>query len=67
MSEVIKSFILEKQLVKAQSLSLQGSFFLLDNIDNKNSHTIYYNWNVSDELIKFIVKARLNILPTNFT
>ena len=42
-NEVIKSFILKKQLEKGKSLSLQGSFFLLENIDNKNSHTIYYN------------------------
>ena len=66
-SAALKSHILQKQLVKARTLTLQGNYFCLDNIDNKNSHTIYYNWSVSDDLIKFTVKSRLNILPTNFT
>ena len=66
-SEALKSHILQKQIIKAKTLSLQGNYFCLDNIDNKNSHNIYYNWRVSDYLIKFTVKSRLNILPTNFT
>ena len=64
---VLQSLIVKKQLEKARSLSLQGVFFTLDNIDNKNSHTIFYNWKVTDELVKFVIKARMNILPTNFT
>ena len=65
--DLLKSIILKKQLDKAKTLSIQGNFFIIDKIDNKNSHTIYYNWKVSDDLIKFTAKARLNILPTNFT
>ena len=66
-NKVLKSLLLKRQLEKAMLLSLQGSFFNLNLIDNKNSHCIYYNWKLSDELIIFLVKARLNILPTNFT
>ena len=54
-------------LEKATTLSIQGPFFCLTNIDKKISNTILYNWNVSDDLTKFLVKARLSILPTNFT
>lgn len=66
-SEVLKSLLIKRHLEKARLLSLQGCFFNLNDVDNKNSHCIYYNWNVSDTLITFTVKARLNILPTNFT
>ena len=66
-SEVLKTLVLKKHLDKAKLLSLQGCFFNLIDVDNKNSHSIYYNWKVSDQLITFTVKARLNILPTNFT
>ena len=65
--DTLKSIILKNQLDKAKTLSMQGNFFIIDKIDRKNSHTIYYNWKVSDDLIKFAAKARLNILPTNFT
>ena len=57
----------KRDLNKASTLSLQGTYFNLENIDEKNSHTIYYNWKLSDDLVKFVIKARLNILPTNFT
>ena len=65
--DVLKSLIVKKQQDKARSLSIQGCFFIMSNIDNINSHNVYYNWKLSDDLIKFVVKARLNILPTNFT
>lgn len=66
-SEVLKTLLVKKHLDKAKLLSLQGSFFNLIDVDNKNSHCVYYNWSISDVLISFTVKARLNILPTNFT
>ena len=65
--DALKSLIVNKQLDKARTLSLQGNYFHIDNIDNKNSHSVYYNWKISDDLMKFVIKARLNILPTNFT
>ena len=51
----------------AGSLSLQGAFLQIQNVDEKISNTIHYNWKLNDELLTFFVKARLNILPTNFT
>ena len=59
--------VVESICVHARSLSLQGSFLNMQRIDSKISNTIHYNWLVSDDLVKFLVKARLNILPTNFT
>ena len=56
-----------RDLANAESLTLQGPFFCLKNVNMKASHSIFYNWKVNDELIKFVAKARLNILPTNFT
>ena len=57
----------KRDLNKASTLSLQGTYFNLENIDVNNSHTICNIWKLSDDLVKFLIKARLNILPTNFT
>ena len=51
----------------AGTLSFQGAFLQIQNVDEKMSNTIHYNWKLNDELLIFCVKARLNILPTNFT
>ena len=51
---------------KARSLSLQGNFIDVQNIQVKASHSIWFNWKVMDVLVKFTLKARLNILPVNF-
>ena len=45
---------------------MQGNYLGMDGINKKLSHTIMYNWNVNDDLIKFCIRARLNIIPTNF-
>ena len=57
----------KRDVIRANSLSIQGSFLRLNNVHIKSSHCIFYNWNVNDHLMKFVVKARLSILPTNFT
>ena len=51
----------------AGNLSLQGTLLQIQNVDEKISNTIHYNWKLNNELLIFCVKARLNILPTNFT
>ena len=51
----------------AGSLSLQGAFLQIQNVDEKISNTIHYNWKLNNELLIFCIKATLNILPTNFT
>ena len=52
---------------RAESMSIQGSFFRLTHINAKCSHSIFYNWKVNDDLITFNMKDRLSILSTNFT
>ena len=49
-----------------KTLSLQGPFLDMNHVDPKISNTIHYNWSVNDELVTFLTKARLNILPVNF-
>ena len=39
----------------------------MTDVQLKSSHSIFYNWKVSDLLVKFAIKARLSLLPTNFT
>ena len=58
---------IDRFALQTLSLSVQGSFFNLPNINAKCSNSVLYNWNISDTLIIFVMKARLSILPTNFT
>ena len=53
--------------IHSSELKLQGLFLNMKNIDDKISNTLHYNWNVNDQLVIFLVKARLSILPTNYT
>ena len=55
-----------KRIEKAKQLTLQGNYIKMNGIVSKTSHSIFYNWNVDDDLVKFCLSARLNILPTNF-
>ena len=57
----------KKELAKASELNIQGNFIGLKGVQIKSSHSLLYNWSVNDELVIFLIKARLNILPTNFT
>ena len=50
----------------AGSFGLQRTFLQIQNVHEKISNIIHYNWKLNDELLIFCVKARLNILPTNF-
>ena len=56
-----------RDLQKAKQLSIQGPFLCMTDVQLKSSHSIFYNWKVSDLLVKFAIKARLSLLPTNFT
>ena len=44
-------------LTKANDLSIQGSFFTLQNINRKCSNSFLFNWNINDDLYIFFVKA----------
>ena len=58
---------IDRDLQKSKELRIQGPFLGLNDIQIKASHSIFYNWNVSDDLVRFAIKARLSLLPTNFT
>ena len=64
--KVLYEHMLSKRVLKARSLNMQGNFLAMTGINKKVSNTILYNWNVDDDLTKFCVRARLNIIPTNF-
>ena len=44
---------------------MQGNFMGMENIDRKISHQVYYGWKLSDSLVKFILRARMNQIPCN--
>ena len=56
-----------RDLQKARRLSIQGPFLCMTNVQLESCHSIFYNWKVSDLLVKFAIKARLSLFPTNFT
>ena len=56
---------IDRDLQNSKELSIQGPFLGLNDIQIKASHSIFYNWNISDDLVRFA--ARLSLLPTNFT
>ena len=39
--------------------TVQGPFLGIENAQLKSSHSIFYNWKVSDVLIKFAIKATI--------
>ena len=55
-----------KRISKARTLNMQGNFLGMQDVNKKLSNTILYNWNVDENLVKFFIKSRLNIIPTNF-
>ena len=48
------------------SLKLQGKLAKLPRADHSVSHTIYNNANISEEILIFCIKARLQVLPTEY-
>ena len=58
---------LERHAEASKELTVQGRYLNLENVHIKSSHSIYHNWKVDDALVIFTIKARLSILPTNFT
>ena len=52
-------------LTKFSELGFQGNFIGIGKIDRKISHEIYYGWKHSDNLVKFVVRARMNQIPCN--
>ena len=54
-------------LNKVNDLFIQGSFLTLQNFNRKCSNSFLFNWNINDDLYKFVVKARLSLFSTKFT
>lgn len=48
------------------NLKLQGKLTKLPCVDHSVSHTIYSNATISEEILTFCVKARLQVLPTKY-
>ena len=67
MQKLLYGHCIETLSRKAASLTVQGCFFNLSNINSKCSNSILYNWKIDDKLMMFLMKARLSILPTNYT
>ena len=58
---------IDRDSEKAKQLSIQGPCLCLSGIQLKSSHSVLYNWSIQDSLVKFAIKARVSLLPTNFT
>ena len=58
---------IDSDLQMSRELSIQGPFLGLTDIQIKALRSIFFNWNINDDLIRFAIKARLSLLPTNFT
>ena len=52
-------------LAKCSELGFQGNFIGKDKIDRKISHQIYYGWKHSYNLVKFVLRGRMNQIPCN--
>ena len=55
----------QQDIIKSCELQMQGNFIGMENIDKKISHQVYYGWKLSDSLVKFILRARMNQIPCN--
>ena len=67
LQKILFNHTVKRDLISAKELSIQGCYFGMDDIHLKSSHSIFYNWKIDDLLVKFSIKARLSLLPTNFT
>ena len=66
LQKVLFDSTVERDLERAKTLSIQGPFLDLKDIQLKASHSILYNWKINDHLVVFAIKARLNLHSTNY-
>ena len=66
LQKVLFSLTVDRDLGKAKQLSIQSPYLCLSGIRLKSSHSVLYNWSIHSSLVKFVIKARLSLLPTNF-
>ena len=67
LQKILFRHTIQSSRTRSSELSIQGAFFNIPHIQLKASHSFMYNHNISDTLVKFTLKARLSLLPTNFT
>ena len=67
LQKILFHYTVKRDLIKAKEISNQGCYFGMDGIHFRSSHSIFYNWKIDNLLVKFSIKARLSLLPTNFT
>ena len=67
LQKVLFRLTVDRDLKKAKQLSIQGPYLCLFGIQLNSSCSVLYNWSIQDSLVKFTIKARLRLLPTNFT
>ena len=53
------------ELARCSELGFQGNFIGIAGIDRKISHQIYCGWKHSDDLVKLVLRARMNQIPFN--
>ena len=61
---LINSWLLfreSKTIINSRPISL------LSGIQLKSSHSVLYDWSIQESLVKFVIKACLSLLATNFT
>ena len=61
----IENGLRKSDMDHCSQLQMQENIIAMENIDKKISHQIYYGWKLSDSLVKFILRARMNQLPCN--
>ena len=65
LKQEIEGELEQLDVAKCSELRFQGKFIGIDAIDRKISHQIYYGWKLSDSLVKFVLRARMNQIPCN--
>ena len=60
LQKLLFNLTVQSDLERANQMSLQGPFLGMCNIQVKASHSVLYNCSISDDLVKFAVKARLS-------
>ena len=66
LQKALYNHCMDDPMNKANDLSIQGSFFTLQNIHRRSSNSFLFYWNNNDDLYIFVVKARLSLFPKNF-
>lgn len=67
LQKVLFNLTIHRDVEKSKQMCLQGPFLGMCNIQVKASHSVLYYWSINDNLVKFTIKTRLRLLPSNCT